>query len=337
MSSGIQVAVVGATTTVGTELLKILEERDFPVREIVPLEAKGSIETHVQFRDQEIPVRSLAAGCFKGVGLVFFAGGERTSREYVRLAAGMVPVVIDLSSFSRMSPDVPLLVPEINAHRINGHKGIIASPSPSVVQLALALYPIHKAAGVKRAVVSILQAVSSSGRPAMNELTEQITDLFNFRETESSVFPHQIAFNVIPQAGPFRGDAFTEDEARIEGELRKVIGDEGIKVCATSVNVPVFFSHSQSVNIETEKKITPDQVRTLLKRFPGVKVEDDPSEGVYPLAVYAAGKDDCFVGRIRQDPSCDNGIALWIVSDNTRKGSALNAVQIAEHGISAGR
>ncbi len=334
MASAYRIAVVGATTAAGNEVVRILEERNFPVKDIVPLERKGSIGESVQFMDQEIPARHLDEKSFNGIDIAIFTAGSKASEEYARPAAAKGSVVIDTSEAFRMEKDVPLVVPEINAHRMAGHRGIIACPGASAIQLALVLYPIHKKVGIRRIILSTYQAVSDAGEGAMNELTEQIADLFNFRETQSSVFQHQIAFDAIPQVGSFLDNAYTTEEMQIAEETKKIMDADKIRICATTVHVPLFFSHSQSVNIETIRKISPDQVRTVLKGSPGISIEDDPSAGTYPLAVYATGKDECLVGRVREDLSAENGIVLWTAMDNVRKGAALNAVQIAEHVIS---
>ena len=330
MASGYRVAVVGATSTVGTEIVKILEERAFPVRELILLESGKLIGAGVEYKDAELPVQVLEEYSFKGTDVVFFAAEDAVSREFAATAVQQGCVVIDSSPAFRMDEDVPLVIPEVNPHRIREHKGIIANPNCSTIQMVVALYPIHKRARIKRIVISTYQAVSDSGKPAIDELTEQIRDLYNFREITSQVYPHQIAFNAVPHIDRFCDNDYTLEEMNIVNETRKIMEDENIRICATSVQVPVFYSHSQSVNIETARKISPAEVRSLLRETPGVEVEDDPSRNLYPLAVYATGRDECFVGRIREDLSVNNGIALWIVSDNIRKGSALNAVQIAE-------
>ncbi|HQJ10211.1 MAG TPA: aspartate-semialdehyde dehydrogenase, partial [Deltaproteobacteria bacterium] len=298
-SAGYTVAVVGATTPAGSELVRILDERNFPVRELLAFAAKGSLDKSTQYRDEGLPLQELRPGSFKGADISFFMADEKTSSEFARQAQAQGSLVIDTTPFFRMDKNVPLVVPEINPHALEGHGGIIASPSPSTVQLVLALAPIHRKATVRRVVVSTYEAISDAGESAMNELTEQIADLFDFHEARSSLFSHQIAFDAIPQTGTFLDNAYSSGEMHIIDETKKIMGDEGIRVCATAVYVPVFYSHSQSVAIETGKKIDPDGVRKLLKGAPGVKVEDSPKAGVYPLAVYATGKDECFVGRIR--------------------------------------
>lgn len=329
MASGYTVAVVGASSTVGIEIVRILEERAFPIKKLVLLETGKLIGAGVEFNDSEIPVQILDENSLSGVDISFFTADDAVSREFAP-AAAKHGVVIDNSSVFRLDDDVPLVIPEVNAHKIKEHKGIIANPNCSAIQMVVALYPIHKKARIKRIVVSTYQAVSDCGKPAIDELTEQIRDLYNFREITSQVYPHQIAFNAVPHVDRFCDNAYTAEEMSIANETRRIMEDENIRICATSVQIPVFYSHSMSVNIETARKISPGEVRDLLDETPGVEVEDDPSRNLYPLAVYATGRDECFVGRIREDLSVNNGIVMWIVSDNIRKGSALNAVQIAE-------
>ncbi len=330
-NSGFKVAVVGATGAVGTEMIRILEERDFPVRELIPLASQRSVGRTVEFKGDSIPVRVLDKDSFKGIEIGLFSAGGAISKEFAPVAAAEGCVVIDNTSAFRMDEDVPLVVPEVNADRIKEHRGIIANPNCSTIQMVVVLNPIHRVAGIKRIIVSTYQAVSGSGLKAMDELTEQVRQLFQFKDPVVNVYPHQIAFNVLPHIDVFLNNAYTREEMKMVNETRKILEDETIRVCATAARVPVFYGHSEAVNIETEKKITPDEVRRILMDAPGVAVEDNPEHNIYPLAIYAAGKDECFVGRIREDLSTDNGIAMWIVSDNIRKGAALNAVQIAEY------
>jgi aspartate-semialdehyde dehydrogenase len=334
MLKGYRIAIVGASTPVGKEIVKVMEERGFPALEVLALETKGMAEGPVEYLGQEIPARPLEVGMFKGMDFAFFAAGPRASVEFAREARGQGPVVIDLSVAFRMDKGVPLVIPEVNPEALDSHDGFIACPSPGAVQMALVLMPIHRKAGVRRVVASTYQAVSDAGEGAMNELTEQITELFNFKETECSVFQHQIAFNVIPQAGVFLESGYSSDEMGVMLEMKKILGADDLKISVTTAHVPVFYSNSQSLSIETGTRISPAETRKLLAAAPGVKVEDKPSAGIYPLPVYAAGKDECFVGRIRQDLSLEPGIAMWSVMDNVRKGAALNAVQIAEQVIS---
>jgi len=330
MPSGYKVAVVGVTSAAGSEMVKILEERDFPVKELAPLASKHSIGEFIEFKGDSIPVQVINERSFKGADIGFFFAGKAMSKEFAPIAVRNGCVVIDSTSAFGGEEDVPLVVPEVNPHRIKGHKGIIANPSCSTIQLAVVLNPIHKQAKIRRIVVSTYQAVSGTGKKAMDELTEQVRDLFNFREPKIKVYPHQIAFNAIPHIDEFVENAYTAEEMKIVHETRKILEDDSIRICATTVRVPVFYGHSEAVNIETEKKLSPDAVREILVNAPGVIVEDDPWHNKYPLAIYAAARDECFVGRIRKDISVDNGIVMWIVSDNIRKGAALNAVQIAE-------
>jgi aspartate-semialdehyde dehydrogenase len=334
MPKGYRIAIVGASTPVGREIVKVIEERGFPALEVVALEARGSTESPGEYLGQDIPIRTLEDRMFQGMDFAFFASGPRESMEFARSARKEGPVVIDLSVASRVEKDVPLVIPEINPEALASHSGIIACPSPGAIQMALVLMPIHRKAGVRRVVASTYQAVSDAGEGAMNELTEQITELFNFQEAECSVFQHQIAFNVIPQVGIFLESGYSSDEMGIMMEMKKILGKEDLKISVTTAHVPVFYSHCQSLSIETDRKISPAETRKLLASTPGVKVEDKPSAGIYPLPAYSTGKDECFAGRIRQDLSWDSGIALWTSMDNVRKGAALNAVQIAEQVVS---
>jgi len=331
MPSGLKVAVVEPTGVTGSEIVRILDERNFPVSELVLLGRKRSVGERVEFRGADIPVAALGEGSFSGVAIAFFATDRATSGKFSPMAVSAGAVVIDLSSCFALDEQVPLVVPEINAEKIHTHRGIIASPRGATIELVLPLAPIHRSARIRRIIVSTYQAVSDSGEPAMDELTTQIRDLFNFRDVTLAVYPHQIAFNALPHISSFTDNAYTEEEMAIIAETRKIFEDRHMRICATSVRVPVFYSHAESVNIETARKITASQVRELLAQTPGVRVEDDPSNNLYPTPIHATGNDECFVGRIREDLSSDNGIAMWIVSDNIRKGSALNAIQIAEH------
>ncbi len=261
---------------------------------------------------------------------LFSAGAER-SLEFAPSAVTSGAVVIDNSSAFRMGPKVPLVVPEINAHAIAGHAGIIANPNCSTIGMVMALKPIHDAVRIKRIVVTTFQSVSGTGKEAIDELAGQTVALLNFRDIETKVYPHQIAFNCLPHIDAFLENGYTKEEMKMVNETRKILEDESIGVTATTVRVPVFRCHSESVNIETEKKISANEVRALLSSAPGVIVYDDPKKNLYPLAIDTAGKDEVYVGRIREDESIPNGINLWVVSDNLRKGAALNAVQIAEH------
>ena len=326
------VAVVGATGAVGTEMLRTLEERDFPVGNIRLLASERSAGAKLEFKGKKVKVEELKKDSFKGIDIALFSPGASVSAIYAPIAAKAGAVVIDNTSQFRMDKDVPLVVPEVNPHAIAGYKkkGIIANPNCSTIQMVVALKPIHDAAKIKRVVVSTYQATSGAGKEAMEELATQTADLMSGRDIKPSVFAHQIAFNLIPQIDVFLDNGYTKEEMKMVNETNKIMQDASIKVTATAVRVPVFYSHSESVNIETAKKITADEVKKVLKKAPGVQVLDDPAKKVYPMPFDAAGQDETFVGRIREDETIKNGINMWIVSDNIRKGAALNAVQIAE-------
>ena len=326
------VAVVGATGAVGNEIVNILEERNFPVRHLTLLASQRSIGKDIEFRGQSVPIQVLNENSFSGIDIGLFSAGGSVSERFAPIAAEAGCVVIDNTSAFRMEPEIPLVVPEVNPEAIGMYKnrGIIANPNCSTIQMVLALKPIHDAVRIKRIVVSTYQAVSGTGKKAIEELTEQTKALLSFREPEVKVYPHQIAFNCLPQIDVFLENGYTKEEMKMVNETRKILNDYSLAVTATTVRVPVFYGHSESVNIETERKITAEEVRVILSRSAGVIVIDNPGEKQYPLPIHAAGKDDAFVGRIREDESIANGINMWIVSDNLRKGAALNAVQIAE-------
>jgi aspartate-semialdehyde dehydrogenase len=325
------VAVAGATGVVGKEMIEILAERNFPVSELVPLASERSEGERIQFRDKNWIIKRLAKNSFKGVDIALFSAGAERSFEFAPEAVKSGAVVVDNSSAFRMDPKVPLVVPEVNAHTITSHAGIIANPNCSTIGMVVALKPIHDAVKIKRIVVTTFQSVSGTGKEAIDELAGQTVALLNFREVEKKVYPHQIAFNCLPHIDSFLDNGYTKEEMKMVHETKKVMEDDSIRVTATTVRVPVFRCHSESVNIETEEKISANEVRAILSTAPGVIVYDDPTKNIYPLAVDVAGKDEIYVGRIRADESIPNGINLWIVSDNLRKGAALNAVQIAEH------
>ena len=324
------VAVVGATGAVGNEMISTLEQRKFPVGKLRLFASERSEGKSLVFRDKKIAVEILNENCFKGIDIALFSAGAERSKNWAPVAARSGCVVIDNSSQWRMDPEVPLVVPEVNPHDLKWHKGIIANPNCSTIQMVVALKPIHDAARIKRIVVTTFQAVSGTGKKAMDELMQQTADLLNFRNIKCNVYPHQIAFNVLPQIDKFLDNGYTKEEMKMVNETRKIMGDNSIGVTATTVRVPVFRGHSEAVNIETEKKLTANQVRELLSHAQGVIVFDAPEKSVYPLPIHCDGKDEVFVGRIREDESIENGINMWIVSDNLRKGAALNAVQIAE-------
>ncbi|MCX7982426.1 MAG: aspartate-semialdehyde dehydrogenase [Syntrophales bacterium] len=332
MSKLYNVAVVGATGAVGNEMVKILEEREFPVRNLKLLASERSLGKYIEFKGENIPVEVLSENSFKGVEIGLFSAGGSVSQKYAPIAASDGCVVIDNTSAFRMEPDIPLVVPEVNPEEIAHYKnrGIIANPNCSTIQMVVVLKPIYDAVGIVRVVVSTYQAVSGTGKKAIEELAEQTRALLTFGEIKPKVYPHQIAFNCLPHIDVFLENGYTREEMKMVNETKKIMKDPNIAVSATTVRVPVFYGHSESVNVETKKKITAAEVRALLEKAPGVCVVDNPAQNEYPLAIYAAGRDETFVGRIREDLSIERGINMWIVADNVRKGAALNAVQIAE-------
>lgn len=325
------VAIAGATGVVGKEMIEILAERNFPISELVPLASERSAGGRVSLSDKSWVVRKLAKDSFKGVDIALFSAGAERSLEFAPSAVTAGAVVIDNSSAFRMAPGVPLVVPEINAHAVAGHAGIIANPNCSAIGMLMALKPIHDAVKIKRIVVTTFQSVSGTGKEAIDELAGQTVALLNFRDVEAKVYPHQIAFNCLPHIDSFLENGYTKEEMKLVHETRKIFEDESIGVSATTVRVPVFRCHSASVNIETGEKISANEVRAVLASAPGVIVYDDPKKNLYPLAIDTAGKDEVYVGRIREDESIPLGINLWLAFDNLRKGAALNAVQIAEY------
>lgn len=326
------IAVAGATGVVGREFLSILAQRNFPVGEIRLLASERSAGEKLAFKGKDEVVRLLSEETFEGMDIGLFSPGAKVSAVYAPVAAKAGCVVIDNTSHFRMDPDVPLVVPEVNPEDISGYrkKNIIANPNCSTIQMVVALKPIHDAFRIKRVVVSTYQSVSGAGKEAMEELSGQTRSIFTMKRIEKKVFPHQIAFNCIPHIDEFLDNGYTKEEMKMANETRKIMGDDSIKVTATTVRVPVFVGHSESVNIETEKRITPQDVRDILKKAPGVKVVDEPKKALYPMPIDSCEEDDVFVGRIRKDDTVENGINMWIVSDNLRKGAALNAIQIAE-------
>lgn len=324
------VAVVGATGAVGNEMIETLEQRNFPVERLRLFASERSEGKTLEFEGSEIPVETLKEDSFKGIDIALFSAGAERSKVWAPVAAQSGCVVVDNSSQWRMDPGVPLVVPEVNPHDLSWHKGIIANPNCSTIQMVVVLKPIHDAARIKRVVVTTFQSVSGTGKKAMDELLQQTTGLLNFKEITCTVYPHQIAFNCLPHIDKFLDNGYTKEEMKMVNETKKIIGDDSIRVTATTVRVPVFRCHSESLNIETEKKLSADKTREILSLAPGVVVFDAPEKNVYPLPVNVAGKDETYVGRIREDESIDNGLNMWIVADNLRKGAALNAVQIAE-------
>jgi len=336
------VGVVGATGLVGREMVRMLERRNFPVANLRLLASERSQGKTLRFKGKEVVVEKLTPLSFKTssirgktarpgrLDVALFSAGASISKEYAPLAAQEGIFVIDNSSAWRMEPEVPLVVPEVNPHTLFQDKKIIANPNCSTIQMVVVLAPIHKRVRIKRIVVSTYQAVSGAGQKAVLELEEQIANMASGKKVKPKVFPHQIAYNCIPQIDLFLGNGYTKEEMKMVNETKKIMEDDSIAITATCVRVPVFRGHSEAVNIETEKKINPEEVRQILKNAAGVIVVDDNSKLKYPLATTAANKEETFVGRIRDDESIPNGINMWIVSDNLLKGAALNAVEIAE-------
>ena len=329
--SGYVVAIVGATGAVGTEMIDVLEERKFPVTRLVPLASTRSAGGTVTFKGNEVPIEVLTKDSFAGVDIALFSAGADLSREFAPIAVKAGAVVIDNSAAWRMTPEVPLVVPEVNAHDIQRHKGIIANPNCSTIQMVVALKPLHDQARIKRIVVTTFQSVSGTGKDAMDELMAECQDLLSFKAASPKVYPYQIAFNCLPQIDEFLPSGYTKEEMKMVHETRKIMGDQSIHVTATTVRVPVYVGHSEAVNIETERKLSANEARAILSTAPGVLLYDDPAHKIYPMPLEVAGKDEVYVGRVREDESIANGLNLWVVADNLRKGAALNAVQIAEH------
>jgi aspartate-semialdehyde dehydrogenase len=325
------VAVVGATGAVGTQMIECLEERNFPVGRIKFLASGRSTGQVLEFAGKPVLVEELGHDSFEGIDIALFSAGGARSAEFCPSAARAGAVCIDNSSAWRMDKDVPLVVPEVNPHAIADYKkkGIVANPNCSTIQMVVALKPLHDFGTIKRIVVSTYQAVSGTGKKAINELRHQSGELLNGRPIKTEVYPHRIAFNCLPQIDLFCDNGYTKEEMKMANETAKIM-EAAIKTTATCVRVPVFYGHSESVNIETVKKISVAKARELLRDAPGVGLVDDPQNGDYPMAINAAGEDLTLVGRIREDDSIENGLNLWIVADNIRKGAATNAVQIAE-------
>lgn len=330
---GYKVAVVGATGNVGRELLDIMAERNFPVSDVVALASSRSVGRQVSFGDDDVTVQDLATYDFKGTDIVLSSPGASVSAEYSPKAAKAGAVVVDNTSHWRMDPDVPLIVPEVNPHAIAGYtkKGIIANPNCSTIQMVVAMKPLHDLATIERCVVSTYQSVSGAGKDGMDELYNQTKGIYSNQLPEEHInkFTKQIAFNVIPHIDKFMDDGSTKEEWKMVVETKKIL-DPAIKVHATCVRVPVFIGHAEAVNLQFAQEISEDEARAALRSAPGITVLDDRGDGGYVTPKESAGEDDVYVSRIRQDPTIDNGISLWVVSDNLRKGAALNTVQIAE-------
>jgi aspartate-semialdehyde dehydrogenase len=331
---GWSVAILGATGLVGETMVRVLQERDFPVSELFPLASSRSLGKRVEFRGRHVPVIDVEKFDFARARIGLFSAGAEVSRRYAPRATEAGCIVIDNTSEFRYQDDIPLVVPEVNAHAIGAyrHRGIIANPNCSTIQMVVALKPIHDAVGITRINVATYQSVSGAGKEAVDELASQTTALMSGREPPApQVIPKRIAFNVVPQIDQFQDNGYTKEEMKMVWETRKILGDPTIRVNATAVRVPVFFGHSEAVHIETREKISAEAARELLRKAPGVEVLDAREPGGYPTAATeAANQDTVYVGRIREDISHERGLNLWIVSDNIRKGAATNSVQIAE-------
>ncbi len=333
----VRTAIMGATGAVGQEMIKILEQREFPCSILKLLASERSAGKKLPFRGNLHEVQILTKESFKDIDLVLSSAGASVSKEFAPAAVNAGAVVVDNTSAYRMEKDVPLVVPEVNAHALADHKGIIANPNCSTIQMVVVLNPIHKAVGIKRLVIATYQSVSGTGTEAIEELLEQSrTLLAGRRDIAVKVYPHQIAFNCLPHIDVFFDNGYSKEEMKMVNETRKILEDDTIAITATTVRVPVIRCHSEAVNIETKKKITAKEIRTLLGKAPGVVVVDNPQQNEYPMAIHGENRDETYVGRIREDISCENGIDLWIVSDNLRKGAALNAIQIAEEMLKRG-
>jgi aspartate-semialdehyde dehydrogenase len=333
MMKGFRVAIVGATGMVGQEFIKVLEQRNFPMDSIELLASDRSAGKKLFVNHDELVVKETTPESFKKIDVALFSAGAETSRYFSPIAAQSGAVVVDNSSAFRMDTKVPLVVPEVNAEDIKWHKGIIANPNCSTIQMVVALNPLHKVNAIKRLVISTYQAVSGTGSAAVEELTEQAKQVLDGQTTVPHVYPHQIAFNLLPEIDVFLDNAYTKEEWKMVEETRKIMHAPDIAISAVCVRVPVFIGHSEAVHIEFSQPMSPDEARRILAQAPGIKILDDPAISLYPQPWSAAGTDEVFVGRIHRDASHPNGLVMWVVADNLRKGAALNAVQIAEEMI----
>ncbi len=327
------VAIVGATGLVGHEFIKVLEQRNFPMASVHLFASDRSAGRKMTVANKEHEVKETAADSFKGIDIALFSAGAEISRHFSPIAAQAGAVVVDNSAAFRMEPDIPLVVPEVNPEDIKWHKGIIANPNCSTIQMVVALYPLHKVNPIKRIVVDTYQSVSGTGSAAIEELKLQTKQVLDGQATIPHVYPHQIAFNLLPEIDVFLDNGYTKEERKMMEETRKIMHADSIAISATCVRVPVFLAHSESVHVEFSHPMAPDEAERILAEAPGVKVLDDVSISLYPQPWSAAGTDEVYVGRIRQDASHPNGLVMWVVADNIRKGAALNAVQIAEEMI----
>jgi aspartate-semialdehyde dehydrogenase len=330
MSTGFHVAIVGATGAVGAELIQLLEQREFPLRELKLLASPKSAGKTLKFKGEELAVEPLSRDSFKSVEIALFSAGAGTSREYAAHAVNAGSVVIDNSSAFRMEPDVPLVVPEINPADIQKHKGIIANPNCTTIIALMALFPLHKAFRVKRVIASSYQAVSGAGAKAIRELETQSKSFFSGESVTPAVFAYPIAFNVLPQVDVFLENGYTKEEVKFVNESRKIMHHPALRASITCVRVPVFRAHSVAIHAEFELPVSLERARDVLAKFQGLELVDDPSTKKYPMPLLVAGRNDCQVGRVRTDSALDNGLAFWVCGDQLLKGAALNAIQIAE-------
>jgi aspartate-semialdehyde dehydrogenase len=328
-----KVAIVGATGLVGQEFIRVLQQRNFPMDSMHLLASDRSAGKKMQVNHQEIEVKETVPESFKEIDVALFSAGAETSRYFSPIAAQAGAVVIDNSAAFRMEPTVPLVVPEVNPDDVEWHKGIIANPNCSTIQMVVALYPLHKANSIKRIIVDTYQAVSGTGSAAVEELTVQSRQVLEGQTTIPHVYPHQIAFNVLPEIDVFLDSGYTREEWKVMEETKKIMHDDSIAISATCVRVPVFTGHGEAIHVEFSNSMSPEDAERILAEAPGVRVLDDTAISLYPHPWSAAGSEDVFIGRIRRDASHPNGLALWVVADNLRKGAALNAVQIAEEVI----
>jgi aspartate-semialdehyde dehydrogenase len=327
---GTNVAIVGATGMVGQEFIKVLEQRSFPMTSVRLYASDRSHGRKMKVRGEELEVKETTPDSFKGIDIALFSAGADISKQFSPIAARTGAVVIDNSAAFRMDPEVPLVVPEVNPEDIKKHKGIIANPNCSTIQMVVVLFPLHKVNPIKRITVATYQSVSGTGLAAVDELTGQSKLVLDGKKADPKVYPYQIAFNVLPEIDVFLENGYTKEEWKMVEETHKIMHAPGIAVSATCVRVPVVIGHSEAVQVEFSRPMSPAEAKSILSKAPGVTVMDDPSKRVYPYPVMVAGQDDVYVGRIRKDASHPNGLVLWIVGDNIRKGAALNAVQIAE-------
>ncbi|MCJ7764026.1 MAG: aspartate-semialdehyde dehydrogenase [Dehalococcoidales bacterium] len=334
--NGYRVAIVGATGMVGQEFIKILEQRNFPIESIEMLASDRSAGKKLFFSHQEVEVKETTTESFKGIDIALFSAGTEISRYFSPIAAQSGAVVVDNSSAFRMDSRVPLVVPEINPEDIKKHNGIIANPNCSTIQMVMALCPLHRVNPIKRIVVTTFQAVSGTGSAAVGELTTQAKQVLNGQATAPHVYPHQIAFNVLPEIDVFLDNAYTKEEWKMVEETRRIMHADDIAISATCARVPVLIGHSEAINVEFSQPMSPDEACRILTQSPGIKLLDDTSISLYPQPWSSAGTDEVFVGRIRRDVSHPNGLVMWVVADNLRKGAALNTIQIAEEMIKRG-